>query len=94
MSYATVTAPMRIQARKGSVAEQQYLRSALPGLAWPIPKAIAPGVSPRPFENPVFAAPSLDLVFKEILSVTGEPRIPVQFMYSNRVHGPEAPVEL
>ena len=38
--------PMRIQARPGSIAEQRYyLKSALPGLAWPSPKVIAKDLS-------------------------------------------------
>ena len=47
--------PMRIQARKGSVAEQRsYGKSGLPGAPWPMPKAIAPGVSPAPLEDLLF----------------------------------------
>ena len=47
--------PMRIAARKGSPAEERYYRnSALPGVAWPMPKAIAPGVSPQPLEDLIF----------------------------------------
>lgn len=46
---------MRIQARKGSYAEELYYRnSALPGGAWPMPKAIASGVSPLPLEDLIF----------------------------------------
>ena len=53
-SYAALT-PMRIQARPGSAAERQYyLRSALPGGAWPMPKAIAPGISPAVMDDLVF----------------------------------------
>jgi hypothetical protein len=54
MAYEPITAPMRIQALRGSLAEQQYRRSALPGTAWSSPKAIAPGVSPRPLEDLIF----------------------------------------
>lgn len=47
--------PMRIQARKGSEAERRYYaKSALPGGAWPMPKAIAPGISPAPLEDLLF----------------------------------------
>jgi hypothetical protein len=47
--------PMRIQARKGSLAEKYYYEaSALPGGKLPIPKAIAPGISPAPLEDLVF----------------------------------------
>jgi hypothetical protein len=50
-----VARPMRIQARKGSCAEEQYFRNAsLPGGAWPMPKAIAPGVDPLPLEDLIF----------------------------------------
>jgi len=46
---------MRIQARKGSEAERRYYaNSALPGGAWPMPKAIAPGISPAPLEDLLF----------------------------------------
>jgi hypothetical protein len=47
--------PMRIQARKGSDAEKSYFaRSALPGIQFPSPKAIAPGVSPAPLKDLIF----------------------------------------
>ncbi len=50
-----VTMPMRIQARKGSLAERQYYRkSALPGGAWPMPKAIAPGIDPSPLDDLIY----------------------------------------
>jgi hypothetical protein len=50
-----VARPMRVQARKGSQAEERYYRNAsLPGGAWPMPKAIAPGVSPMPLEDLIF----------------------------------------
>ena len=49
-----ITQPMRIQARRGSSAEQRYYhRSALPE-PWRMPKAIANGVSPRPLEDLIF----------------------------------------
>jgi hypothetical protein len=38
------------------------------------------------------AATSLELVFKEVLSTTGGKRLPVQFLYSNAVHGAEGPI--
>lgn len=47
--------PMRIQARPGSKAESAYFaKSTLPGLAWPMPKAIAPGIDPAPMEDLIF----------------------------------------
>jgi hypothetical protein len=47
--------PMRIQALQGSLAEKRYYdKSALPGGAWPSPKAIAPGVSPAPLSDLMF----------------------------------------
>jgi hypothetical protein len=53
-SYSMIK-PMRIQARQGSPAEKRYYgKSALPGGAWPMPKAIAPGVSPAPLEDLIF----------------------------------------
>src|SRR5262245_36008396 len=46
--------PMRIQARKGSLAEKRYYaHSALPQPLH-MPKAIANGVSPRPLEDLIF----------------------------------------
>ena len=49
------TQPMRIQARQGSLAERRYYRnSALPGMKWPMPKAIAPGVDPSPLDDLIF----------------------------------------
>ena len=46
--------PMRIQARKDSAAEKfYYAQSALPH-AWPMPKVIAPGISPAPLEDLIF----------------------------------------
>lgn len=53
-TYYAVGHPMRIQARKGSPAERYYNKSALPGGAWPMPKAIAPGIDPSPLEDLIF----------------------------------------
>jgi hypothetical protein len=39
------------------------------------------------------AANSLDRVFKEVLTLPGPSPTPVQFMYSNKVHGAEGPDE-
>src|SRR5262249_58088534 len=46
--------PMRVQVRKGSPAEKQYYNSALPSGPWPMPKAIAPGISPAPLDDLMF----------------------------------------
>ena len=47
--------PMRVQARKGSVAEYRYYtKSALPSGVWPLPKAIAPGIDPSPLDDLLF----------------------------------------
>jgi hypothetical protein len=56
MSKAYVAGrPMRIQARYGSAAEKNYYqKSALPGGAWPMPKAIAPGIDPSPLDDLMF----------------------------------------
>lgn len=43
-------------------------------------------------DQPIFAASNLNLVFKEIKVSSGTKRIPVQFMYSNAVHGAEGPI--
>lgn len=40
------------------------------------------------------SANSLDSVFKEVLTLPGPRPTPVQFMYSNRVHGAEGPAEI
>ena len=56
MPYAKYPAsqPMRIQARPGSAAEKKYYAgSALPK-AWPMPKAIAPGIDPAPLEDLIY----------------------------------------
>ncbi|TDO06590.1 hypothetical protein EV580_6690 [Mycobacterium sp. BK086] len=39
------------------------------------------------------SANSLDEVFKEVLTMPGPRKTPVQFLYSNAVHGAEGPVE-
>jgi hypothetical protein len=41
---------------------------------------------------PVFEANPLTLIFKEVLAANGAGTIPVQFQYSNEVHGPEGPL--
>jgi hypothetical protein len=43
-------------------------------------------------DQPIFAATNLNQVFQEVKASTGRKRIPVQFMYSNAVHGPEGPI--
>ncbi len=43
-------------------------------------------------DQPIFAASNLNLVFKEVLTSNGGGRVPVQFMYSNAVHGAEGPI--
>ena len=43
-------------------------------------------------DQPIFAATNLNQVFKEVKAATGSKRIPVQFMYSNAVHGAEGPI--
>jgi len=43
--------------------------------------------------NAAGAAGNLALVFQEILLSTGGGRVPVQFMYSNAVHGGEGPID-
>ena len=43
-------------------------------------------------DQPIAAATSLALVFKEILSSTGGKRLPIQLLYSNAVHGAEGPI--
>ena len=48
------TQPMRIQARPGSPAERAYVKATLPGIAMPMPKAIAKGISPEPLEDLIF----------------------------------------
>ncbi|HEY6189187.1 MAG TPA: hypothetical protein VIW80_16160 [Pyrinomonadaceae bacterium] len=41
---------------------------------------------------PIFAADPLTEVFKEVQLAAGSGSIPVQFQYSNAVHGPEGPI--
>jgi hypothetical protein len=43
-------------------------------------------------DQPIAVAQSLALVFKEILSTSSGKRLPVQFLYSNAVHGAEGPI--
>ena len=43
--------------------------------------------------NAAGAAGNLSLVFQEILSSAGGGRVPVQFLYSNAVHGAEGPID-
>jgi hypothetical protein len=43
-------------------------------------------------DQPIFAATNLNQVFKEVRSSSSSKRIPVQFMYSNAVHGAEGPI--
>lgn len=42
-------------------------------------------------DQPIFVAKTMDLIFKEIHS--RNKRVPVQFMYSNAVHGAEGPIK-
>jgi hypothetical protein len=52
--YYNQPQPMRIQARKGSLAERRYYeRSALPEV-WPTPKTIAPGISPSVMDDLIY----------------------------------------
>ena len=51
-SYYATGNPMRIQARKGSLAEKRYyLKGSLPSGQWPVPKAIAKGISPSVLDD-------------------------------------------
>jgi hypothetical protein len=43
-------------------------------------------------DQPIAEAPSLNLVFKEVMAGTPRQSTPVQFMYSNAVHGAEGPI--
>ena len=43
-------------------------------------------------DQPIFVAAELNLVFKQIAASGGTSRVPVQFMYSNAVHGAEGPI--
>jgi hypothetical protein len=50
-----VRMPMRVQARSGSQSEAWYRqRASLPGGAWPMPRAIAPGIDPAPLQDLIF----------------------------------------
>jgi hypothetical protein len=44
-------------------------------------------------DQPIFAAASLNLVFKEVDATNSTTLIPVQFLYSNAVHGAEGPID-
>lgn len=53
--YRASPRPMCVQVRPGSLAESRYyLRAALPGGAWPRPRAIASGIDPAPIEDLIF----------------------------------------
>jgi hypothetical protein len=43
-------------------------------------------------DYPVFEAAKLTMVFQEVKLASGTGKVPVQFQYSNHVHGPEGPV--
>jgi hypothetical protein len=43
-------------------------------------------------DAPIRTASGLNLVFKEVPLADGSGTVPVQFMYSNAVHGPEGPI--
>jgi hypothetical protein len=43
-------------------------------------------------DEPIAVAAQLDLVFQEVLTASAG-KVPVQFMYSNVVHGPEGPID-
>ncbi len=43
-------------------------------------------------DQPIATAKSLSLVFKEVLCNPGNKKVPVQFLYSNAVHGAEGPI--
>ena len=43
-------------------------------------------------DQPIFVATNLNQVFKEVRTANGKRRIPVQFMFSNAVHGAEGPI--
>ncbi len=44
-------------------------------------------------DYPVFEASQLSLIFQEVLLADGSGTVPVQFQYSNAVHGPEGPID-
>ena len=47
--------PMRVQARQGSLAEKRlYAKSALPGGAWPMPRAVRSGIDPSPLDDLIY----------------------------------------
>ena len=43
-------------------------------------------------DQPIFEASSLSLVFKQVKTTNGKATVPVQFLYSNAVHGAEGPI--
>jgi len=43
-------------------------------------------------DQPIATATSLELVFKEVLCSPGNKKVPIQFLYSNAVHGAEGPI--
>jgi hypothetical protein len=43
-------------------------------------------------DEPIAVAAQLELVFQEVL-VANAGRVPIQFMYSTVVHGPEGPID-
>jgi PLD-like domain len=44
-------------------------------------------------DQPIFVAKALSQVFQEVLAGTPAAKVPVQFMYSNAVHGAEGPID-
>jgi len=44
-------------------------------------------------DQPIVAARSLNLIFQEVAVAKSTKRIPVQFLYSNAVHGAEGPID-
>jgi hypothetical protein len=44
-------------------------------------------------DQPIFADPSLSLVFRQVAVAGTNKRVPVQFMFSNAVHGAEGPID-
>jgi hypothetical protein len=43
-------------------------------------------------DQPIVAASSLNLIFQEVAVANGAKHVPVQFLYSNAVHGAEGPI--
>ncbi|HKU28726.1 MAG TPA: hypothetical protein VJQ54_24865 [Candidatus Sulfotelmatobacter sp.] len=43
-------------------------------------------------DQPIVAASSLNLIFQEVAVARSSKRVPVQFLYSNAVHGAEGPI--